>query len=70
MHLSSDLFLNASKLSPVHVSEADTQLNEKLLGMTVKGPRWWEVGAPKFRELMRNSERYLVLSFYPKRSRF
>lgn len=43
MHLSSDLFLNASKLSPVHVSEADTQLNEKLLGMTVKGPRWWEV---------------------------
>lgn len=43
MHLSSDLFLNAAKLSPVHVSEADKQLNENLLGITMKGPRWWDV---------------------------
>lgn len=43
MDLSSDLFLNAAKLSPVHVSEADRQLNKKLLSITVKGPQWWEV---------------------------
>lgn len=43
MHLSSDLFLNAAKLSPVHISKADKQLNEDLLGITLKRPDWWEV---------------------------
>lgn len=38
MHLSSDLFLNAAKLSPVYVSETDKQLNDNLLAITVKGP--------------------------------
>lgn len=40
MNHSSDLFLNAAKLFPFHVSEADKQSNEKLLGSTMKEPRW------------------------------
>ena len=55
MHLSSDLFLNAAKLSPVHVNEADTQLNNKLLGITVKGPLRCEVRDSPYDNLLRPS---------------
>ena len=43
VHLSSDPFLDAAKLSLVHVSNADKQLKKDLLGITMKGPSRWEV---------------------------
>jgi len=39
----SDLFVNASRLKPESVNPAAKQLNETLITITEKGPKWFEV---------------------------
>lgn len=39
----SDLVVNSSRLKPEAVSQAEKQLNDTLIGITEKGPRWYEV---------------------------
>ena len=56
MSIQSDLYINASKLKPEAASAETKQLNNTLIGVTQKGPRWYEVGAPKYRQMMENGE--------------
>ncbi|KAI9818436.1 MAG: hypothetical protein M1827_000495 [Pycnora praestabilis] len=56
MPLQSDLNIDAAKFQPGAVSEQVTKLNEQLLETGKKGPNWWEVGAPKYREMRWNGE--------------
>lgn len=43
MALESDFIVNASKLKPEAVSQAEKQLNDTMVGITEKGPQWYEV---------------------------
>jgi len=56
MPLESDLTLDASKFDPKAISEQTHAFNNKLMKIMEGGPRWWEVGAEKYRQMRWNGE--------------
>ncbi|KAJ9643080.1 hypothetical protein H2199_004603 [Coniosporium tulheliwenetii] len=51
MPLRSDLTLEVSKFAPEAIDEKTRKLNEHLIEVTRNGPRWYEVGAAKYRKM-------------------
>ncbi|KAJ5607967.1 hypothetical protein N7537_004586 [Penicillium hordei] len=51
MPITSDITLETSKFQPENVTEATKQAAGLLESLTSKGPRWWEVGITKYREM-------------------
>ncbi|EPE30038.1 alpha/beta-Hydrolase [Glarea lozoyensis ATCC 20868] len=51
MPLKSDVVIEAAKFDPANNSEQANKLNQYLLSVGDKGPAWYEVGAPKYREM-------------------
>ncbi|KUJ12932.1 alpha/beta-hydrolase [Mollisia scopiformis] len=51
MPLTSDLTLNAAKFDPASNSKQTSALNEALIAKLEQGPKWFEVGAAKYREM-------------------
>ncbi|KAK3077120.1 hypothetical protein LTS18_011166, partial [Coniosporium uncinatum] len=56
MSLKSDITLNAAAFDPANTSPATHKLNESLIAQGKAGPKWWEVGAAKYREMRWNNE--------------
>ncbi|KAK5125548.1 hypothetical protein LTR85_000659 [Meristemomyces frigidus] len=56
MPLTSDLTLDASKFKPEAISEKTNKFNDQLIKIMEGGPRWWEVGAAKYRQMRWNGE--------------
>ncbi|CAJ2501905.1 Uu.00g047580.m01.CDS01 [Anthostomella pinea] len=56
MPLTSDLTLDASKFDPKAIAKETTELNDKLMKKMEGQPRWWEVGAEKYRQMRWNGE--------------
>jgi hypothetical protein len=56
MPLTSDITVNASKFDPNNVTEETKQLCDFLEKATDSVPRWYDAGAPRFREMMENGE--------------
>lgn len=51
MSIQSDLTIDASRFRPENVSETTKQVNNFVRDVTIKGPRWHEVGAATYREM-------------------
>ncbi|KAL3481269.1 Alpha/Beta hydrolase protein [Aspergillus californicus] len=51
MSIQTDLTIDASKFALENVSESTTQANTLLEKITTGGPRWYDVGAAKYREM-------------------
>ena len=51
MSITSDITLDASKFSPENVTEPTKKAAEFLEIVTANGPKWWEVGAEKYRNM-------------------
>ncbi|MCJ1478692.1 hypothetical protein MMC13_007373 [Lambiella insularis] len=54
--LHSDVNIDVSKLNPAATSDAQHQFNDKVIAIGQQGPKWWEVGAEKYRALRREGE--------------
>ncbi|KAF2142813.1 uncharacterized protein K452DRAFT_269286 [Aplosporella prunicola CBS 121167] len=54
--LSSDLSLDASKFDYAKISKTTAQFNEALIQKLESGPKWYEVGAEKYRQMRWNGE--------------
>ncbi|CZR54624.1 related to lipase 2 [Phialocephala subalpina] len=51
MPLTSDLTINVAKFDPASNSQQSKKLNNVLIQNGESGPKWYEVGAPKYREM-------------------
>lgn len=51
MSMPSDITLDASKFNPENITEPTKKAAEFLESVTSSGPRWWDVGAAKYREM-------------------
>lgn len=47
----SDISIDTTKFDPVNASDATKEANALLEDITIKGPRWWEVGIQKYRQM-------------------
>jgi len=56
MPLTSDLTLDASKFNPSAITEKTHKFNDQLIKIMEGGPRWWEVGPEKYRQMRWNGE--------------
>jgi len=56
MPLTSDLQLDASKFQPEAISEQTKKFNDGLVKIMEGGPKWYEVGAAKYRQMRWNGE--------------
>lgn len=56
MALTSDITLDVSKFQQASISPATAAFNERLMDGTAKGPKWIDVGAAKFREMIHAGE--------------
>ncbi|MCJ1380696.1 hypothetical protein MMC17_003804 [Xylographa soralifera] len=56
MVLGNDIRINASRLRPDAVTEAQHRFNENLIAIGRKGPKWFEVGAEMYRVLRREGK--------------
>lgn len=56
MPLKSDLSIDSSKFDPSAVSEQTKSFNDHLIKVMTGGPRWYEVGAEKYRQMRWNGE--------------
>lgn len=56
MPLTSDLKLDASKFKPDAISQQTKDFNAQLIKIMEGGPKWYEVGARKYREMRWNGE--------------
>jgi len=56
MSLKSDITLNAAAFDPANTSPSTLKLNESLIAQGKAGPKWWEVGAAKYREMRWNNQ--------------
>ncbi|KAK3066360.1 hypothetical protein LTR53_017326 [Teratosphaeriaceae sp. CCFEE 6253] len=56
MPLTSDLTLDPSKFAPEAISQETHDFNARLIKIMEAGPRWWEVGAEKYRQMRWNGE--------------
>jgi acetyl esterase/lipase len=64
MPITSDLILDATKFLPSSVEEETKKMNTFLEDVTVKGPRWHEVGVAKYREMRETGETPLPAPVY------
>ncbi|KAL8796527.1 MAG: hypothetical protein Q9195_001201 [Heterodermia aff. obscurata] len=62
MPLQSDVTLNAAKFNSDAASEGIKKLNEALMEKGKQGPKWFEVGAQKYRQMRRDGETPLPVS--------
>lgn len=51
MPFTSDLSIDVSRFDPANISDATKQANTLLEGISIKGPRWWEVGIERYRQM-------------------
>jgi acetyl esterase/lipase len=51
MPLQSDITISVSKFDPVNNSDQAIKVNEQLIKILDGGPKWYEVGASKYREM-------------------
>jgi len=56
MLLQSDLQLDVAKFQSSAISQKTNDYNEKLISIMKGGPRWYEVGAEKYRQMRWNGE--------------
>jgi acetyl esterase/lipase len=56
MALTSDITIDVSKFQDSAILPATAAFNERLMDNTAKGPKWFEVGARKFREMIHAGE--------------
>ncbi|KAI9714891.1 MAG: hypothetical protein M1820_000180 [Bogoriella megaspora] len=56
MVIKNDLELNFTKFDPKSVSKKTEALNEQLVKIADAGPRWYEVGAAKYRKMREDGE--------------
>ena len=56
MTLPSDLTIDVSKFQPEAASDEVKRLNEYLMDTMKKGPKWYDVGAAKYRAMRANGE--------------
>ncbi|KAK5146523.1 hypothetical protein LTR04_001029 [Oleoguttula sp. CCFEE 6159] len=56
MPLKSDLTISKEKFQPSALSEKTEKYNEKLISIMEGGPRWYEVGPEKYRQMRWNGE--------------
>jgi len=56
MPLKSDMTLDASKFDPKAISKQTHDFNAGLIKIMEGNPKWWEVGAAKFRQMRWNGE--------------
>jgi len=56
MPLKSDLTLDVNKFDPKRITEKTHKFNDQLIKIMEGGPRWWEVGAAKYRQMRWNGE--------------
>jgi hypothetical protein len=54
--LTPDIIVNASKFQESAIFPATTAFNSRLQDATARGPKWFEVGAPKFRQMIHAGE--------------
>ena len=52
----SDLLIDASKFRPGAVPQAVKDYNDIIRKQTLENPKWWEVGAEKYRQMRLNGE--------------
>ena len=64
MSIQSDVTVNATKLADSSISENTKKLNEMLTAVTQKGPKWYNVGAAKYREMREAGETALPKPVY------
>lgn len=64
MPIPSDLTLNVSKFRPESITEPTKQAAALLERVTANGPRWWEVGAQKYREMWEHGQTSLPKPVY------
>jgi acetyl esterase/lipase len=64
MPITSDIILDASKFHPSSVSEETKKINAVLENITTNGPRWYEVGIAKYREMRETGETPLPIPVY------
>ena len=64
MALHSALSLDPSLFDPSSIPEATHKFNAKLQDIVSKGPKWYEVGAPKYREMRAAGETPLPAATY------
>jgi acetyl esterase/lipase len=64
MTITSDLTLDASKFSPENVGADTKKTNDFLESISTKGPRWYEVGVAKYREMRETGETPLPVPVY------
>ena len=51
MPIASDITLDVSKFRPENVTESTKKAAALLENITTSGPKWWEVGIEKYREM-------------------
>lgn len=56
MALTSDINIDISKFQGSAILPATAKFNELLMDSTAKGPKWFEIGAPKFRQMIHAGE--------------
>ncbi|MCJ1361416.1 hypothetical protein MMC16_000516 [Acarospora aff. strigata] len=56
MSLQSDVTINASLFDPKSISDSAHALNDNLMGVMKNAPKWYEVGAEKYRQMRKNGE--------------
>lgn len=56
MSLQSDLQLDTSKLGPDAITKETAEFNQKLIKMMDGEPKWYEVGADKYRKMRWNGQ--------------
>ena len=64
MPITSDITLNVSNFSLDSVADDTKKTNAFIEGITIKGPRWHEIGAPKYRQMRETGETPLPLPVY------
>jgi acetyl esterase/lipase len=64
MPTTSDITLDASKFHPANVTEPTKKAAALLEAITTNGPRWWEVGIEKYREMRELGETPLPKPVY------
>lgn len=52
----SDITIDVSKFEPAAISEQTTKLNQHIIDIFESAPKWYEVGAQKYREMRLNGE--------------
>ena len=52
----SDINIDASKFHPDSIPQQIKEVNNVIREQTLANPKWWEVGAPKYREMRLNGE--------------